>query len=113
MVRDRNRDIDSKHLVRSFRDEKIPEIAFVGTVGGLLGLFLGFSFVSIIEFVYLCMGRKRGRSQSSPSSLKSPSFSSSTSSSGSSAGDSGKMFIVGKSKKVMVWPDLKEGEGGK
>ena len=34
-------------------DEKITEIAFVGTVGGLLGLFLGFSFVSVVEFGYL------------------------------------------------------------
>lgn len=35
-------------------EEKITEIAFVGNVGGLLGLFLGFSFVSIVEIVYLC-----------------------------------------------------------
>lgn len=38
------------------RDEKMTEIQFIGTVGGILGLFLGFSFVSIAEVVYLCMG---------------------------------------------------------
>ena len=35
-------------------EEKITEISFVGNVGGLLGLLMGFSFMSIIEMVYLC-----------------------------------------------------------
>lgn len=35
-------------------EEKITEISFVGTVGGLFGLFMGFSFVSLVEMVYLC-----------------------------------------------------------
>jgi hypothetical protein len=30
-------------------EEKITEISFAGTVGGLLGLFMGFSFVSAVE----------------------------------------------------------------
>ena len=40
---------------RFIREEKISEFTFVGTVGGLLGLFLGFSFVSAVEIVYLCI----------------------------------------------------------
>ena len=35
------------------REEKISPIAFVGTVGGLLGLFLGFSFISSLEIFYI------------------------------------------------------------
>ncbi len=35
------------------REEKITQITFVGTVGGLLGLFLGFSFISAVEIFYL------------------------------------------------------------
>ena len=35
------------------REEKITEITFVGTIGGILGLFLGFSFISVIEILYL------------------------------------------------------------
>jgi hypothetical protein len=34
-------------------EEKITEIAFVGTVGGILGLFLGFSFISSVEIIYV------------------------------------------------------------
>ena len=41
------------YVKRFIREEKISEITFVGTVGGLLGLFLGFSFVSSVEIVYL------------------------------------------------------------
>ncbi len=35
------------------RREKITVISFVGTIGGLLGLFLGFSCMSIFEMVYV------------------------------------------------------------
>ena len=35
------------------RREKITVISFIGNVGGLLGLFLGFSFISIIEIFYM------------------------------------------------------------
>ena len=35
------------------REEKISQIAFVGNVGGLLGLFLGFSFISSLEIFYM------------------------------------------------------------
>jgi hypothetical protein len=35
----------------------MTEIAFVGGVGGILGLFLGFSFLSAAEIVYFAAGR--------------------------------------------------------
>ena len=38
---------------RYIREEKITENTFIGTIGGLLGLFLGFSFISGAEIVYL------------------------------------------------------------
>ena len=38
---------------RYIREEKITENTFIGTIGGLLGLFLGFSFISVAEIVYL------------------------------------------------------------
>ena len=39
--------------VRKFlTEEKITEINFVGTVGGIFGLFLGFSFMSVIDVIY-------------------------------------------------------------
>ncbi len=39
----------SKHVT----EEKITEIAFVGTIGGVLGLFMGFSFISAVEILYV------------------------------------------------------------
>jgi hypothetical protein len=33
-------------------DEKISKISFMSDVGGLMGLFMGFSFVSAIEIIY-------------------------------------------------------------
>ena len=35
------------------REEKITLIQFIGSTGGLLGLFLGFSVVSLIEIFYM------------------------------------------------------------
>ncbi len=34
------------------QDEHIPQISFIGNVGGLLGLCMGLSFVSIFEIIY-------------------------------------------------------------
>ena len=49
------------------REEKITQNAFIGTIGGLLGLFLGFSFISIAEIIYLicssCFGLFYRKSQ--------------------------------------------------
>ena len=38
---------------RIVREEKISIITFIGSVGGLLGLFMGFSVVSLFEIIYL------------------------------------------------------------
>ena len=35
------------------REEKITLIQFIGSTGGLLGLFLGFSVVSVVEIFYM------------------------------------------------------------
>ncbi len=40
------------YVRRYVTEEKITEISFVGTVGGLLGLFVGFSFISVVEVLY-------------------------------------------------------------
>ena len=46
------------------RQEKIAAISFVGNVGGLLGLFLGFSFISAVEVLYvLAFGLEQKESQ--------------------------------------------------
>lgn len=39
-------------VTRIWRDEKIPVIHFVAYTGGLLGLCMGFSLVSLFEIVY-------------------------------------------------------------
>ena len=44
--------IRDPYVKRFITEEKITEISFVGTVGGLLGIFLGFSFMSIFEIIY-------------------------------------------------------------
>lgn len=43
-----------KHSVlkRIQNDEQLSVISFIGNSGGLLGLFLGMSFVSLFEIVY-------------------------------------------------------------
>ena len=38
------------------RDEKIPIISFVANTGGLLGLCMGFSLVSVFEIMFHCGG---------------------------------------------------------
>ncbi len=35
------------------RREKITIISFIGNIGGLLGLFMGFSFISMVEVLYI------------------------------------------------------------
>lgn len=37
------------------REEKTTIIQFVGSVGGLLGLFMGLSFISVIEILYMLL----------------------------------------------------------
>ena len=43
-------------VTRILRDQKIPIIAFVANTGGLLGLCMGFSLVSVFEVVYHILG---------------------------------------------------------
>jgi len=45
--------IKDPYVAKYLTEEKITEIAFVGTVGGILGLFLGFSFISAVELFYI------------------------------------------------------------
>ena len=46
-------------VTRIKRDQKIPVIAFVANTGGLLGLCMGFSLVSVFEIVYHMVGAFR------------------------------------------------------
>jgi hypothetical protein len=47
--------IKDPYVSKYATEEKMTEIAFVGTFGGVLGLFLGFSFISAFEVAfYLC-----------------------------------------------------------
>jgi hypothetical protein len=45
--------IKDPYVSKYITEEKITEIAFVGTIGGVLGLFLGFSFISAVEIFYI------------------------------------------------------------
>ena len=40
------------------RDEKVTVTSFVANVGGLLGLCMGFSLVSVVEMVYFVIKEK-------------------------------------------------------
>ena len=42
---------------RIIRDERMTRISFVANVGGLLGLCMGFSLVSVAEILYFCLKR--------------------------------------------------------
>ena len=56
------------------RDQKITVIAFVANTGGLLGLCMGFSLVSVFEIVYHVIGAafKCGREQQSANASSTP-----------------------------------------
>ena len=45
--------IKDPYVTRFLRQEKITQMSFVGTIGGSLGLFLGFSFISAIDILAL------------------------------------------------------------
>ena len=45
--------IENPYVKKVARQEKIAFSSFVANIGGLLGLFLGFSFISFIEILYL------------------------------------------------------------
>ena len=44
--------------VKIVRDEKVTVTSFVANVGGLLGLCMGFSLVSVVEMVYFVIKEK-------------------------------------------------------
>jgi hypothetical protein len=44
--------IKDPYVAKYVTEEKITIISFVGRVGGILGLFLGFSFISSVEVAY-------------------------------------------------------------
>ena len=46
--------IQSPYVAKIRRDEAMTLISYVANTGGLLGLFLGFSFISLIEVLYWC-----------------------------------------------------------
>ncbi len=48
------------------RREKITVISFIGNVGGLLGLFLGFSFISVVEIFYMFLFASSGVRKEKP-----------------------------------------------
>ena len=58
------------------RDQKITVIAFVANTGGLLGLCMGFSLVSVFEIVYHVIGaavkNTCGREQQSATASSTP-----------------------------------------
>ena len=45
--------IPNPHVDLFLRKAEISYTSFIGTVGGLLGLFLGFSCISIVEVFYI------------------------------------------------------------
>jgi hypothetical protein len=49
------------YVKRYLTEEKITKVNFVGTIGGLLGLFMGFSFVSGTEVLYYVFVHGVGR----------------------------------------------------
>ena len=55
MVMQTSKDSFAKRIVR---DEKVTVTSFVANVGGLLGLCMGFSLVSVVEMVYFVIKEK-------------------------------------------------------
>ena len=43
---------DKSSILQFTRQESMTEIGFISQLGGLLGLFIGFSFISAIEIIY-------------------------------------------------------------
>ena len=50
-------------MTKTLIEEKITINSFVAAVGGLLGLFSGFSFIGCVEIVYITFGYKRKQSK--------------------------------------------------
>ena len=48
---------DSSTVIQYYRERRLTFTSFVSQIGGLLGLCLGFSMVSIVELLYWCSYR--------------------------------------------------------
>ena len=48
---------DSSTVIQYYRERRLTFTSFVSQIGGLLGLCLGFSMVSIVELIYWCSYR--------------------------------------------------------
>ena len=62
--------VKDSFATRIIRDERMTRTSFVANVGGLLGLCMGFSLVSVAEILYFCLKRNL-RNLSSTSTRKS------------------------------------------
>ena len=49
--------VKDSFATRIIRDERMTRTSFVANVGGLLGLCMGFSLVSVAEILYFCLKR--------------------------------------------------------
>ena len=52
-------------MTRIWRDQKTPIISFVAKTGGLLGLCMGFSLVTLFEIIYFSLNSLPWRNESS------------------------------------------------
>ncbi len=58
--------IQDPYVQRYLRREKITVISLIGNIGGLLGLFVGFSFISVIEVAFMfCLSSTSSKASSS------------------------------------------------
>ena len=65
--------VKDSFATRIIRDERMTRTSFVANVGGLLGLCMGFSLVSVAEIFYFCLKRNapcRSRQTSAPQKSK-------------------------------------------
>ena len=49
--------VKDSFATRIIRDERMTRTSFIANVGGLLGLCMGFSLVSVVEILYFCAKR--------------------------------------------------------
>ena len=50
--------VESSNFIATLEYQAIPDVTletFVGTLGGILDLWIGISFITIIEFIDLCI----------------------------------------------------------
>ena len=62
--------IKEPYASKFITEEKITEISFVGMVGGILGLFLGSSFISFVEVPFVFVIKRLAESLTKRSKAK-------------------------------------------